>query len=467
MDWNGRRVHLVGIGGAGLSAIARVLMGRGALVSGSDLVLSPVAEALARDGARIYLGHDASHIADADLVVVSSAVPQDNVEVQAARAAGIPVVKRAEMLGWLMEGSIGVAVAGTHGKTTTTAMIAMVLWEAGLDPTFIVGGVMVNLGTNARAGSGPHFVIEADEYDHTFLGLKPQVAVVTNVEYDHPDCFKSPALLRYAFAEFVALLPADGLLVFCRDDPVAREIGAGLVAQNQAVVSYGLQGEATWRAERIRPNMAGGSDFVAVRRGQTVGEVRLRLPGAHNVLNALATLAVSERLGVPFPTVRAALREFRGVGRRFELKGEVDGVVVIDDYAHHPTEIRATLAAARQRYPGRTLWAVWQPHTYSRTKALLADFARAFGQADHVLVLPIYAARERDTLGVRSADVVAAMAHPDARCVDSLEEAVAVLGAEVQPGSVVMTLGAGDGNRVGEWLLIALRGEEENIDGQQ
>ncbi|HHS98299.1 MAG TPA: UDP-N-acetylmuramate--L-alanine ligase [Chloroflexi bacterium] len=461
MDFRNRRVHFVGIGGAGLSAIARVLMEQGAVVSGSDLVLSPVAEALARDGAQVFVGHRAEQVEGADLVVVSSAVPEDNVEVQAARAAGIPVVHRDRILGDLMEGKVGIAVAGTHGKTTTTAMIATILWHGGRDPSFIVGGVVAGLGTNARAGTGPHFVVEADEYDRTFLGLRPQVAVVTNVEPDHPDCYPTFDDLRTAFGRFVALLPPDGLLVVCGDQPTARELGEARAARGGLVAFYGLQEGVDWIGRDLRSNPGGGIDFQVLRDGQMLGEVRLKVPGPHNVLNALAALAVTSHLGIPFPTARSALEDFRGVARRFEVKGQMEGVIVVDDYAHHPTEIRATLTAARQRFPGRPLWAVWQPHTYSRTKALLGEFARAFDQADHVLILPIYAAREKDTLGVSSADVLAAMHHPDARLVSSLEEAVVTLATEVRPGEVVLTLGAGDGNRVGEWLLVALRGGEE------
>jgi len=460
----GKHVHFIGIGGAGLSAIARVLMERGAVVSGSDLVLSPVAKALARDGARVFVGHRAEQVAGADLVIVSSAVPEDNVEVQAARAAGIPVLHRDQVLGDLMADHIGIAVAGTHGKTTTTAMIATILWKGGRDPSFIVGGVVVGLGTNARAGTGPHFVVEADEYDRTFLGLRPQVAVVTNVEHDHPDCYPTFADLRAAFAEFIDRVPPNGLLVACGDHPVARELGKERAARGGLVTFYGLQEGADWAASDLRPNPGGGIDFLVLEGGRALGEVHLRVPGTHNVLNALAALAVAHHLGIPFPTARSALEDFRGVARRFEMKGQVEGVVVVDDYAHHPTEIRATLAAARQRFPGHPLWAVWQPHTYSRTKALFKEFAQAFGQADHVLVLPIYAAREHDTLGVSSADVVAAMNHSDARLARSLEEAVVTLATEVRPGDVVLTLGAGDGNRVGEWLLMALRGEEEGAD---
>ncbi len=454
-----KRIHLIGIGGAGLSAIARVLMERGAEVSGSDLVLSPVAEALARDGARVFTGHRAENVAGAELVVISSAVPASNVEVQAAQVAGIPVLKRPEFLGQMMNGRLVVAVAGTHGKTTMTAMIASILLEAGRDPTFIVGGVIAGLGTNARAGEGPLFVIEADEYDRTFLSLTPRVAVVSIVEHDHPDCYPTFADFRAAFEEFTALVPRGGLLAVGWDDPVARELGERRRAAGTPVAFFGLREGAEWRAEEVRPNFAGGVDFLAVHRGEVLGLVRLRVPGAHNASNAMAALAVADSLDVPFRVARIALTGFRGVGRRFEVKGEAGGVVVVDDYAHHPTEIRATLAAARQRFPHQPLWAVWQPHTYSRTKTLMADFVQAFGSANHVIVLPIYAARETDTLGVSSADVVAAMQHTDARCAGSLDEAVVWLGTEVQPGDVVLTLGAGDGYRVGEWLLEVLGNE--------
>lgn len=466
MQFRGRHVHLVGIGGAGLSAIARVLMEQGAEVSGSDLVLSPVAESLARDGARVFEGHQAENVNGAELIVASSAVPASNVELQAAQAAGIPVWKRSEFLGQMMNGRLGVAVAGTKGKTTTAAMIVSILLAAERDPTFIVGGVIVGLETNARMGQGPLFVIEADEYDRTFLSLTPRVAVVTNVEHDHPDCYPTFADFQAAFDEFAALVPDEGMLVICWDDPTARELGERRQAAGATVTFFGLEEGAKWRAEEVRPNFAGGVDFLATREGEVLGLVRLRLPGAHNACNAVAALAVADSLNVPFHVARSALTEFRGVERRFEVKGEADGVVVVDDYAHHPTAIRVTLQAARQRFPHRRLWAVWQPHTYSRTKTLLEDFAQSFDGADRVIVLPIYAARETDTgdsesHGVCSADVVTAMHHPDTRCARSLDEAFVWLGTEVRPGDVVLTLSAGDGNLVGQWLLELLE-----MDGQ-
>ncbi|MDY6876936.1 MAG: UDP-N-acetylmuramate--L-alanine ligase [Chloroflexota bacterium] len=465
MEIPAQHVHFIGIGGAGLSAIARVLMEQGAEVSGSDVVLSPVAEALARDGAHVFASHRAENVAGAELVVVSSAVPPDNVEVQAARAAGIRVLKRPEFLGQMMDGHLGVAVAGTHGKTTTTAMIASILLEAGCDPTFVVGGVIAGLGTNARAGGGSLFVIEADEYNRTFLSLTPQVAVVTIIEHDHPDCYPTFAGFQAAFEEFVALLPGDGLLLTGWDDPVARGLGERRRATGSAVTFFGLEKGAEWRAEGLRSNFAGGVDFLAVHADEVLGLVRLRVPGAHNASNAMAALAVAGFLDIPFRVARIALTEFRGVGRRFEVKGDAGGVIVVDDYAHHPTEIRVTLAAARQRFPDRSLWVVWQPHTYSRTKTLMGDFVQAFVMADHVIVLPIYAAREIDTLGISSADVVAAMRHPDVRCAGSLDEAMVWLGTEVRHGDVVLTLGAGDGYRVGEWLLKVL-GNESMTNGK-
>lgn len=458
MAFQDRRVHFVGIGGAGLSAIARVLVEQGAGVTGSDLLMSPVAEALARDGAHVSKGHSAANVSGADVVIVSSAVPEENVEIQAARAADIPVLGRPEFLGRMMEGKRGVAVAGTHGKTTTTAMVVSILLEAGLDPTFIVGGVMAGLETNARAGGGDLFVVEADEYDRTFLGLTPEVAVITNVEYDHPDCYPTFADFRAAFEKFAALVPDMGLLVTCWDDREAREIGERRRTDDVPVTHFGLGEGATWRAEDLRPNDSGGVDFVAARDGKKLGGVRLRVPGAHNASNAMAALAVAGSLELSFRVARAGLYAFQGVARRFEIKGEAKGVTVVDDYAHHPTEIRATLRAARERFPDRPLWAVWQPHTYSRTKTLLADFVRSFDVADHVIVLPIYPARETDTLGVSSADVVAETAHPHVRGAASLDEAVVWLGTEVEAGDVVLTLGAGDGDKVGEWLLETLGG---------
>jgi UDP-N-acetylmuramate--alanine ligase len=462
-------VHFVGIGGAGLSAIARVLMGLGYRVSGSDQNASALMDALADEGAMVYLGHRPEQVNGADLVVVSSAVPADNAELMAAQAQGVPIVKRSDFLGEMMTGRTAVAVAGSHGKTTTTGMMATMLLAAGQDPTFVVGGEIAHLHTNARAGTGP-FLIEADEYDRTFLGLRPTIAVVTNVEHDHPDCYPTFDEFKAAFEAFVGLLPYDGVLIVCVDDPEAMRLGERAAAQGRRVVGYGFRAGApdrfrlVWRAVDMRPNGAGGSDYVALAGDQSKGLIRLRVPGTHNVVNSLAVLAVADELRVPFATVAQALRTFRGMGRRFEVKGAANGVTVVDDYAHHPTEIRATLAAARNNYPGREIWAVWQPHTFSRIKALMEDFIAAFGDADHVLVTPVYAARETDDLGVRVTDLVARMDHADARFVEDLAQAVDELEQSVQMGDVVLTLGAGDGYVVGERLLRRLK-ERPRVNG--
>jgi len=448
-----RKIHLIGVGGTGLSAIATVLIESGYVVSGSDMQESAATQKLKDRGAKIFIGHSAANLADADTVIISSAVSADNPEVIAAKAKNIPVLKRADFLGSLMEGRDGIAVAGTHGKTTTTAMIAFMLTQANLDPTFIVGGTLTNLGTNAKHGDGSPFVIEADEYDGMFWGLKPKIAVITNVEHDHPDCYPTMESYRAAFEKFAALVPNTGALIVCRDHAGAKEIGEWALQRNIRVIWYGAKNGVEWKAENIQANSAGGSDYVVTRGRRSVGLVRTRVPGTHNVLNSLAAIAAADLLGVDFNIARNALAEFTGVGRRFEVKGEVGGVTVIDDYAHHPTEIKATLAAARKRFADRKIWAMFQPHTFSRTKILLSEFASSFGDADHVLVTDIFRSRESYDADVSSKDIVARMKHADARHVPTLDEAATVLLAELKSGDVLITLGAGDGNTVGEKVL--------------
>jgi UDP-N-acetylmuramate--alanine ligase len=325
-----------------------------------------------------------------------------------------------------------------------------------LDPTLILGGALPSLGRNGRAGHGPHFVIEADEYDYMFLGLRPQVAIITNIEHDHPDIFPTAAAYHAAFLAFADLLPPGGRLVVCADDRGAAALGDSLGQSDVAVDTYGL-GRGDWQALDTRVNQLGGVDFIIQHQYQTVGLARLRVPGDHNVRNALAAVAVASNLGVGFDVIRRALADFGGIGRRFQIKGQVGDVTIIDDYAHHPTEIRATLAAARQQYPGRRLWAVWQPHTFSRTKSLLAAFAAAFDDADRVVALDIYRSREKDTLGIDTAVVLRQMTHPQAVHIGPMPDAAAYILDRVQPGDVILTLGAGDGHLVGQWVLDGLQ----------
>ncbi|HTP03294.1 MAG TPA: UDP-N-acetylmuramate--L-alanine ligase [Anaerolineales bacterium] len=456
-------VHFIGIGGSGLSAIARLLSESGYIVTGSDRAMSSFAADLQAMGATVYIGHHPRHVQGADWVVRSSAVPDDNPEVKAALIAGIPVYKRADFLGKLMEDKTGIAVAGTHGKTTTTAMIAFALTEMGRNPSFIVGGVLKNYGVNARAGGGEAFVIEADEYDRMFLGLRPRIEVITNVEHDHPDCYPTMEDMMEAFDSFVALLPHNGTLIASIEDAGAAELLNSARRAGRRVVAYNLQDDltikaSTWmQARNATPNDRGGFDFEASTNfGEAQStKVSLQVPGEHNVRNALAALAVIATLGLSIRDAAAALRRFAGTGRRFEIEGEEKGVLVINDYAHHPTEIRATLAAARKRYPGQRLWAVWQPHTYSRTKTLFKDFVEAFPDADEVIVTEIYAAREPKE-DFSAAQLVKEMKHKAARFIADLDEVAEYLHSKVREGDVVLVLSAGDADRVSTELLSAL-----------
>jgi UDP-N-acetylmuramate--alanine ligase len=397
--------------------------------------------------------------------VRSSAIPDDNPEVQAALRARIPVYKRADFLAQLMADKVGIAVAGTHGKTTTTAMLAWILTELKRDPSFIVGSTLNNLGVNAHAGQGNAFIIEADEYDRMFLGLKPRIEVITNLEHDHPDCYPTLEDMYAAFEAFVDRLPADGTLVACADDSGAASLINYARKQGKTVVGYIIQGQMTinspqWiQARALRANANGGTSFyVTSNLTGTLSsvQVNLQVPGVHNVRNALAALSVAEVLGFSAKGSAEALSKFTGTGRRFELRGEVNAVTVIDDYAHHPTEIAATLAAARARFPGRHIWAVWQPHTYSRTRALFTEFSRAFKDADDVIVSEVYASREPQQ-DFTSAEIVSAMPHPSARYIATLEEISKYLIQFLQPGDVLLVLSAGDADQVSTAVLAGLR----------
>lgn len=455
------RIHLVGIGGAGMSAIAKVLHQRGQNVGGSDMLESIYSRQLEDMGIKVHYGHKASNIDNASVVVASSAIPEDNVELAAARSAGLKVLRRDTYLPSLLEGYRVVAVAGTHGKTTTTGLIAFILDRLGLTPGFIVGGVLADFNTNAQAGQGDLFVIEADEYACTFLALEPEVAVITNIEHDHPDCYPTREDFELAFKQFADQV--DKKLILCGDDPAA----AALRPSKAEVIRYGFEDHNHWQAVDVRPNAAGGSDFVALHQDRESSLVRTRLPGRHNVLNALAALAVIEALGLDAMKAREALTEYRGVSRRFEILGESMGVIVVDDYAHHPTEIRATLQAARSRYPERKIVAVFQPHTYSRLKTLWEDFAGAFDQADLVVVLDVFASREQPDPEVKVEQLSEQIKSVEARYIAGMQEAAEYLTQHVKSGSIVITLSAGDGNRVGNMLLSELQRREESHHGDE
>jgi UDP-N-acetylmuramate--alanine ligase len=464
------RYHIVGIAGAGMSAIAHVLLDQGHSVSGSDMQRNALADALAARGAQVVLGHDAAHVVGADALVVTSAARPDHVEIAAARARGTPVLKRADLWReWSARRDV-IAVAGTHGKTTTTAMIALGLTKAGLAPGFLIGGEVPDLGRNAQWGDErAPLVVEADEYDRTFLSLAPKIAVITNVEWDHVDIYPSQAGYDDAFRAFAATVPRAENLIVCGDDAGALRVAAEWPQATQ----YGIDDEVArdpvscrralldWMAAGAQAE-AGGTAFQVWRydRGtfatRSLGMARIQLHGAHNVRNALAALAAVTQSGVAPSIALQALAEYRGARRRFELKGEAGGVTVVDDYAHHPAEVRATLAAARSRYPGRRIVAYLQPHTYSRTRALLGEWASAFGDADLVVVGDIYAARERDTLGIDAAALARAIDHPNAYAAGGMEHAVAELLGVLKPGDVLLTLGAGDGYKVGERVLAQL-----------
>jgi len=451
-------VHLIGIGGTGLSAIARVLLESGCQVSGSDQQLSPLARSLQEAGARVCIGHQAENIRGAKLVIRSSAIRDDNVEVQAALAAGIPVLKRADFLGKLMENKTSIAVAGTHGKTTTTAMVAWMLTALKQDPSYIIGGVSLNLGNNAHAGSGQAFVIEADEYDRMFLGLHPMIAVVTNIEHDHPDCYPTVEGFYQAFHDFAHGLLPQGWLVACADDPGASRLAEEARQEGFTVFTYGSSPNKTdYQAQTIKMNPAGGFSFTATYQGNSIGKVDLQVPGMHNVRNSLAALVVAHQLELPLALARQALCDYQGTGRRFEIRGEVGGITVIDDYAHHPTKIRATLSAARNRYPKRRIWAIWQPHTYSRTLTFFDEFASAFKEADQVVVTEVFASREIDQVGTFSARrFVDAMRDKEVFFAPEIEDAVEFLLENLQSNDVMIVMSAGDADQISTQVLTGL-----------
>ncbi len=398
------RVHMVGIGGVGVSGLARMLQGSGYQVTGSDMNDSPIVQDLLREGIQVTVGHAAANLGEAEIVIATAAAREDNPEIAAARARGIPVVKRAAALGMLANPATCLAVAGSHGKSTTSGMASFAFTHGGLEPSFAVGATVAGLGTNARLGSGAHFIVEADEYDHSFLWLKPAVAIVTNIEHDHPDIFPDLEHVLDAFERFAGGIRPGGTLVISSDDSGARMLVDRLTGRADLnIVTVGF-GAGDWQVTRNTAEIA----EIRNRAGQMF-ELRLAVPGRHNVSNALAVLASAAVLGIDPLTIIPGLEAFSGVGRRFEVLADSPERTVIDDYAHHPTEIAATIAATRDRYPDRRLLVVFQPHTYTRTHALQNDFAQALDQADVAVLAEIYPAREVNTLGVSSSDIARRM----------------------------------------------------------
>ena len=458
-----RQIHFVGIGGSGMSGIAEILLNLGYRVTGSDQRRSEVVERLATLGAKIFIGHAAAHVEGAHVVVYSSAVSRDNIEVQVARQRQIPTIPRAEMLAELMRLKYGIAVAGTHGKTTTTSMVGAVLAEGRYDPTIVVGGRVTSLGSNARLGQGDYLVAEADESDGSFLKLAPTIAVVTTIDAEHLDHYGSLDAIREAFVAFVNKVPFYGAAVLCLDQPNIQMLLPRIEKRN---ITYGLESGADLVARRL--HLAGmTSRFEVSHRGSPLGECTLRVPGRHNVQNALAAVGVGLDLEIPFATIQRALAGFAGVQRRFQVRGSARGVTVVDDYGHHPAEIRATLAAAKAGFDCR-LVTVFQPHRYTRTQHLHQEFLTAFNQADALVVLDIYPAGEAPIPGVTAealAEGIRAHGHRDVTYLGSDRAAVVEhLAGVVRTGDLVLTLGAGDVGHLGPALLKRL--EADSLDGR-
>lgn len=455
-----RKLHFVGAGGIGMSGLAEILIDQGFTITGSDRAPSENTERLRSLGARIMIGHQAGNLdADADVLVYSSAVPPDNPEVVEAQKRKIPVIRRAEMLAEVMRLKYGIGIAGTHGKTTTTSMASLVLMEGGIDPTVIVGGRLRGLaGSNARLGKGDFIVVEADEYDRSFLSITPTIAVLTTLETDHLDCYRDLEDIKGAFIQFANKVPFYGFVIMCLDEPALQDIMPRI---KKKIVTYGLNGQADLQAVDI-VHRENASTFTVLRDGKELGSIRLQIPGRHNVQNALAAIAVGLELNVPFAKVKSGIEKFTGVFRRWEVKAEIGGVTVVDDYAHHPTEIRATLAGAKAGWRRRVI-CVFQPHLYSRTRDFYDEFGRAFFNADLLVVTDVYPAREEPIQGV-SGELIANAAkefgHKQVHYVPDKKDVPAFLQKHMQRGDIIITMGAGDIWKFGDEFIKSLSGKK-------
>lgn len=463
-----KHVHFIGIGGTGLSAMARILLQRGYTVSGSDRVASIYFNEITKEGAKTHLGHSPENITGADLIIRSSAINDKNPEVLAAKEIGIPVYKRSEFLPEMLKGQNTIAIAGTHGKTTTTAMIITILKELNLDPSFIVGANIKSFNTNAENGAGSLFVIEADEYDHMFMGLNPLISVITNIEHDHPDCYPTPESYQQAFVEFLSLLRPDGAGFVCIDDPGIQTMMTDISFKSKSIKTYGFSTEADFQVSNIRNDSSDTQIFDVVNKvsnesNQILGTCCLQVPGEHNMLNALAALIVIRHLGLSIDKAIDALSQFEGTERRFDVLGTEKGVTIINDYAHHPTQIRLTLNATRQRYPAARIWTVWEPHTYSRTSTLEKEFIQSLQISDKVIITKIYAARELDT-GYQPTAIINSLLSKDSVYIPEFDQVVEYLLTNLMAGDVVLVLSAGNAPEISQRTFEGLRLQKSIIN---
>ncbi|MGC8654582.1 MAG: UDP-N-acetylmuramate--L-alanine ligase [Candidatus Kryptoniota bacterium] len=451
-----RKIHMVGIGGIGMSGIAEILLDQGFEVSGSDQQLSETTKRLEELGAKVYKGHSANHLNDADVVVYSSAVHSDNPELVSAVERKIPIIRRAEMLAELMRTRYGIAIAGTHGKTTTTSMTGLVLMEGGLDPTVIVGGKLSSFGgTNARLGHGEFIVVEADEFDRSFLQLTPTIAAITTLEREHLDIYTDLEDIKRAFVQFANKVPFYGFVILCLDEPSILEI---IPEIKKKIVTYGLNAQSDLRASAITYNER-KSSYRLVYKGKDMGIINLNVPGLHNIKNSMAAIGIGLELGIEFEKIKRAIESFSGVYRRLEIKGEVGNIMLIDDYAHHPTEVQASLSALKSGWPERRVVAVFQPHLYSRTRDFHEEFGKSFFNADVLIVTEIYPAREEPIQGVSGELIVSdarSFGHREAYFVPEKSSLADFLLKTVRPGDIVITMGAGDISKYGQEFLSKL-----------
>ncbi len=445
-------IHFVGIGGIGMSGIAEILVRLGYTVTGSDLKPSANTRRLEELGCRVSVGHAQEHIEGADVVVTSSAVDRQNPEVVAAKKNGTPIIPRAEMLAELMRLKYSIAVAGAHGKTSTTSITAAILEKGGLDPTVVIGGVLKSKGTNAMHGLGDFIIAEADESDGSFLKFSPSIAIITNIDREHLDHYGNLATIKKAFVQFTERVPFYGLSILCLDNESVQEILPELTGR---YTTYGLNTRADYQARGI--SFEGSRSFFSVyHHDELLGEITLNLPGVHNVSNCLASIAAAREIGIDFPTIKCALETIQGVKRRLEKKGDRDGVMVVDDYGHHPTELKTTLLAARESWPEKRIVAVFQPHRHTRTRDLFDEFTRAFYNTDALILLPIYAAGEKPVEGITSqslAEAIGSRGHENVTCFETFNEVVDHLEEILEEGDLLLTLGAGDVLKIGEMYL--------------